>query len=166
MCTCCTCNLCKGACGDLIRRLLAKLCLIREEIAAAATRAGLYDDPSSDYAAMQRQYFKLLNQAAAAFLKELLAVPDPLRRSFSYFTALVFPHPSSSSPLPPSFRPAPPLPLPRDARKCLRTVSRLVCTPCLHGLPGTLARDARNCLFVMSKTACTALRQGAEGFVS
>eukprot|EP00884_Botryococcus_braunii_P005562 jgi/Botrbrau1/15006/Bobra.0018s0105.1 len=62
------------------RRLLAKLCLIREEIAAAATRAGLYDDAGSDYSVMQRQYHKLLNQGAAAFLKELLAVSDPQRR--------------------------------------------------------------------------------------
>jgi hypothetical protein len=66
------------------RRLLAKLCLIREEVGAAAARAGLLDDPGSDYVAMQRQYQKLLNQGAAAFLKELLAVSDPQRRSTSF----------------------------------------------------------------------------------
>lgn len=59
------------------RRLLARLCLVREELGVAAADMGAgveaFDEARSTYQ-------RLLPQGAAAFIKELLAVSQPERR--------------------------------------------------------------------------------------
>ena len=61
------------------RRLLARLCLLREEIDAAATSLGLYE-AGSEYCESLEVYRRLLPQGAAAFLNALLPVSRPEKR--------------------------------------------------------------------------------------
>lgn len=66
----------KAAVVDL--RLLARLCLVREEIPIAA--AGLPAEKQEEVSKQRSTYQRLLPQGTAAFIKELLAVISTEKR--------------------------------------------------------------------------------------
>ena len=62
------------------RRLLARLCLVREELGVAAADMGADAEGTKGFDEARSTYQRLLPQGAAAFIKELLAVSQPGRR--------------------------------------------------------------------------------------
>ena len=63
----------------LHRRLLARLCIVREEIDLAAGELGLLE-VDSDYHKLMTATWRLLPLGPAAFIKDLLAVSSPEKR--------------------------------------------------------------------------------------
>ena len=63
------------------RQLLARLCLVREELAVVAEAiSDLHPGEARDYAEARAAYQKLVPLGTAAFLKELMPVTSPERR--------------------------------------------------------------------------------------
>ena len=65
----------------LRRQLLARLCLVREELAVVAEDISDWDPAEAhEYAEARAAYQKLVPLGTAAFLKELVPVTSPERR--------------------------------------------------------------------------------------
>ncbi len=61
------------------RQLLARLCLVREELSVVAAEQGS-DSSGSDFAEAKVTYQRLIPQGTAAFVKEMLGVSSKDRR--------------------------------------------------------------------------------------
>ena len=67
------------------RQLLARLCLIREELSVVAAGQGS-DASGSDFAEAKVTYQRLIPQGTAAFVKEMLGVSSKDKRQVTLFS--------------------------------------------------------------------------------